>query len=80
MRDLKKNFPHLFSYFKPTKLYRGSTKFSYTLDQERVSYYDGASFKSVLLKEAMVGYPLSYFMRTKITGKSIHIRKKKKKK
>jgi hypothetical protein len=81
MRDLKRDFPHLLNPFKPdSKVFSPKYRFSYEPGYERLSYYNGQSFKSLLYKESMAGYPLSDFMRTKITGRSIHQRKKKKKK
>lgn len=82
MRDLKQRYPHLFNSFRvsSTKSYKPHLCFSYGSEQERLAYYNGQTTKSLLLKESMVGYPLFSFIRTKLTGKSIHQRKKKKKK
>lgn len=80
MRDLKIKYPHVIQSFKSGKCYSGSYFFGYDIEQEKIAYYNGQTFRSLTLKENMSGYPLKIFMRTKVTGKSIHQRKKKKKK
>jgi hypothetical protein len=83
MRDLKKAFAHVFQRFKPgSKIYAVFELFGYDAasSQEKFLYYNGQSFKSATFKDSMVGYPLSFFRRTKQMGRSIHQRKKKKKK
>lgn len=80
MRDLKIKYPHVLQSFKDGKFYSGSYFFGYDMEREKITYYNGQTFRSLTLKENMAGYPLKIFMRTKVTGKSIHQRKKKKKK
>ena len=80
LRDLKIKYPHVLQTFKSGKFYSGCHFFGYDPEQEKMTYYNGQTFRSLTLKENMVGYPLKIFMRTKVTGKSIHQRKKKKKK
>ena len=80
MRDLKSQYAHVFQTFKSGKVYNGSSRLGYAPDQEKLTYYNGQMFRALTLKEGMVGYPIKIFMRTKLTGKSIHQRKKKKKK
>ena len=64
----------------PTKVFNLSAKLGYEGISEKISYYNGKVFKSVLFKDFMIGYPVYFFARTKLTGSSIHSRKKKAKK
>ena len=81
IRDLKKAYSHIFFHFRPTvKNYSSNFSLPFELAAERVYYYSGNSFKSLLFKENLAGQHLFFFRRIKLTGKSIHTRKKKKKK
>lgn len=81
MRDLKRDFPHLLGTFRRgVTIFSRAYRFPYAPGFERVTYYSGNEFKSMLFKDSMVGHTLFEFARTKITGRSIHLRKKKKKK
>lgn len=80
MRDLKSQYAHVFQTFKAGKIYSGIPRLGYDFEQEKILYYNGQTFRSLTLKEGIVGYPLKIFIRNKLTGKSIHQRKKKKKK
>lgn len=79
MRDLKRKYPHILQNFKTGKIYSGSFFLGYDPDQEKITYYNGQVFRPLTLRENMSGYSLRTFIRTKVTGKSIHQRKKKKK-
>lgn len=46
---------------------------------QRVSVYNGRRFFSILVREEMVGYLISEFIKTKDFGYSIHVKKLKKK-
>jgi hypothetical protein len=80
MRDLKRTHSTFFWPFRPTSTFY-NTRFplSYEPDVERLSCYDGHTFRLITLKEAMSGYPIRAYVRTKIAGRSIHLRSKKKK-
>ncbi len=46
----------------------------------RIAIYNGKQFFSILIREEMVGYKFSEFIRTKIIGSQIHKKKIKKNK
>jgi hypothetical protein len=81
MRDLKRRYPYLLHPFKPEgKIFSPSYRFIFKPPYERIYYHDGKKFRSLPYKKSLSGYPLGFFKRTKIIGRSIHQRSKKKKK
>ncbi len=80
LTDLKRQYPHFFSSRNANRFFKLSSRFGYEGSDEKVSYYNGKAFRNLLFKDFMVGYPVYYFSRTKMTGSSIHLRKKKSKK
>jgi len=81
MRDIKRNFPHYFRIKKyPEKMFSCSFHFGYDFPYEKFFYYNGKVFRSLLFKDFMAGHRVREYVRTKITGSSIHKRGKKKSK
>jgi hypothetical protein len=80
MRDLKRSYSTFFWTFRSTAvLYNTRVPLSYEPEVERLACYDGHGIRLVTLKDAMAGYPVRAYVRTKIAGRSIHLRSKKKK-
>lgn len=80
MRDLKRKHSALFWTFRSTDIfYLTKASLPYELTTERFTCYDGHTTRSVIFKESMAGYPMRAYIRTKIAGRSIHLRSKKKK-
>jgi hypothetical protein len=78
MRDLKRNFPHFFRPVKYSeKVFSCAFRFGYDFPFEKISYYNGRTFRSILFKEFIAGHIFREFIRTKVTGSTIHIRNKK---
>lgn len=77
INDLKKLYPHFFSVKNPSRVFKLSQRLSHDCPAEKVSYYTGKIFKTVLFKDFMAGYPVFFLARTKVTGSAIHTRKKK---
>jgi len=81
MRDLKKRFPYMFHPFKPdSKIFSPTYHFIYKPPYEKIFYHDGRKFRSLRYKKSLSGHALGLFKNTKIIGRSIHQRKRKKKK
>jgi ribosomal protein S19 len=60
-------------------VYSRASVINYFIVGQKYMVYDGHKFKSVTPREEMVGTRLGHYSFTKITGASIHKRKRKKK-
>lgn len=83
MKDYKSKFPG-FKFFRKTFISSKAIYFrsSFIADEmvgQKLSVYNGNSFRSVLPKFEIINRPIGDYVFTKITGHSIHKRKRKKK-
>jgi len=82
MKDYKKKLPS-FKFFRKNfmskSVYSRFGKIADTIIGQKFIVYNGNSFRSLLPKAEIVDTAVGHYIFTKITGQSIHKRKRKKK-
>lgn len=82
VRKFKLGFPSYFFFknrdFSNYKIYARASRVPSFLVGTRFNVYTGRDFRNVLAKPHFPYYSLGSFVNTKLTGSSIHRRKKKK--